>query len=186
LSTPDAGEPAQPLHLRAVEVQDIVQAGLRRADTLTRDHRVAVSLAPDLPRLSVDAASMAEVIYILLDNASKYAPPNTTLTVSAREEDDRHVRIVVSDEGPGIAPDLRERVFEKFFRVPSRESHDPNRAGIGLGLPIARRLVDAQAGRMWIEDGLNGRGTSVVAVLPTNVEIGTASEHETPLAATGS
>jgi K+-sensing histidine kinase KdpD len=170
LSTPDSGEPAQPLHLRTVDVGDIIQAGLRRADTLTRDHRVTVSIAPELPGLSVDAASMAEVIYILLDNASKYAPPATALTVAARREDDRHVRVVVSDEGPGISEDLRERVFDKFFRVPARESHDPNRTGIGLGLPIARRLVDAQAGRMWIEDGPGGRGTSVVVVLPVSLE----------------
>jgi K+-sensing histidine kinase KdpD len=170
LSTPDGGEPAQPLHLRAVDVRGIIQAGLRRAETLIRDHKVSVAIDPDLPGLSVDAASIAEVIYILLDNASKYAPPHTSLAVSARAEDERHVRIAVTDEGPGIPPALRERVFEKFFRVPAHESHDPRRTGIGLGLPIARRLVDAQAGRMWMEDGPNGRGTCVVVLLPVSVE----------------
>jgi two-component system sensor histidine kinase KdpD len=183
LSTPDAGEPAQPLHLRAVDVRDIIQAGLRRADTLTRDHRVSVDIAPDLPGLSVDAASMAEVIYIVLDNASKYAPPNTALLVSARSEDDRHVRISVADEGPGIPADLRERVFEKFFRVPARESHDPRRTGIGLGLPIAKRLVDAQAGRMWIEEGPHARGASVVVVLPASLEAAATTESVPEMAA---
>ncbi len=153
LSTPDRAEPAQPLHLRAVDVRDIIQSGLKRAETLTRDHPVVVEVAEGLSSLSVDAASIAEVMYILLDNASKYAPPGTALTISAARADERHARIRVTDEGPGIPMDLRERVFEKFFRVPERESHDPRRGGIGLGLPIARRLVDAQAGRMWIEDG---------------------------------
>ena len=101
--------------------------------------------------MSVDAASITEVIYILLDNASKYAPAGTTITVRAAREDERHVRITVSDEGPGIPEALRERVFEKFFRVPARESHDPNRGGVGLGLPIARRLIETQGGRIWIE-----------------------------------
>jgi len=170
LSTPDRSEPAQPLHLRAVAVGDIIKAGLTRAETLTRDHRVVVDVDEELPSLSVDAASIAEVIYILLDNASKYAAPGTALTISASRADERHVCIAVTDEGPGIPPDLRERVFEKFFRVPERESHDPHRGGIGLGLPIARRLVDAQAGRVWIEDGAGGRGASVKVVLPVNLE----------------
>src|SRR5262249_1094209 len=92
LSMPARNEPAQPLHLRTVAVRDIVEAGLNRAEPLTRDHRVHVSLEADLPALSVDAASMTEVIYILLDNASKYAPARTALTVSARREDERTVR----------------------------------------------------------------------------------------------
>jgi K+-sensing histidine kinase KdpD len=170
LSSPDRSEPAQPLHLRAVDVRDIVNAGLTRAETLTRDHHVVVRMGGDLPPLSVDAASIAEVIYILLDNASKYAPPGTALTISAARADERYVRIAVIDEGPGIPEDLRERVFEKFFRVPGRESHDPHRGGIGLGLPIARRLVDAQAGRIWIDDGPGGRGATVTLELPVNLE----------------
>jgi two-component system sensor histidine kinase KdpD len=170
LSTPDRSEPAQPLHLRAVDCHDVIQAGLKRAETLTRDHRVEVKLDDDLPNLSIDAASIAEVMYILLDNASKYSPPGTALTVTAGRFDERHVRIAVSDEGPGIPAELRERVFEKFFRVPDRESHDPRRGGIGLGLPIARRLVDAQAGRLWIEDAAGGRGASVVVVLPVSLD----------------
>jgi two-component system sensor histidine kinase KdpD len=170
LSTPDRSEPAQPLHLRAVEVTDIIQAGLKRAETLTRDHHVHVHVDDALPSVSVDAASIAEVIYILLDNASKYAPAGTGLTINAARDDERHVRIAVIDEGPGIPADLRERVFEKFFRVPKRESHDPRRGGIGLGLSIARRLVDAQAGRLWIDDPPAGRGTAVVLVVPVSLE----------------
>jgi len=169
LSTSDRSEPAQPVHLRAVQADDLVRAGLARAETVTRDHRVAVALADELPRVSVDEASITEVIYILLDNASKYAPAGSTITVRAGRDGDRHVRFTVIDEGPGIPADFRERVFEKFFRIPGRQSHDPRRSGIGLGLPIARRLVEAQAGWIWV-DAVDDHGTSISMTLPVAVE----------------
>ncbi len=171
LSTTDRAEPSQPLHLRAVRPEAIARAGLLRAETLTRDHRVLALIDDGLPDVSVDAAAMTEVIYILLDNASKYAPAGTAITLRAVADGDRHVRFSVSDEGPGIPPDLLERVFEKFFRVPVRESHDRRRGGVGLGLPIARRLVEAQAGRIWIEPPTSARGTTVTMSLPASMEV---------------
>jgi two-component system sensor histidine kinase KdpD len=135
----------QPLNLRAAAVGDVVRMGLTRAETLTRDYRVEVNMARTLPPLSVDAASIVEVLYILLDNASKYAPPGSAIRVSAGMMDDDFVGLAVADEGPGIPVEAREQVFEKFYRLPGLESQDPRRKGIGLGLPIARRLVEAQA-----------------------------------------
>ena len=181
LSTSDRAEPAQPLHLRAVPADDLVRAGLARAETVTRDHRVAVALDDDLPRVSVDEASITEVIYILLDNASKYAPAGSTITVRAGRDGDRHVRLTVIDEGPGIPAEHRERVFEKFFRIPGRQSHDPRRGGIGLGLPIARRLVEAQAGWIWV-DAIDDHGTSISMTLPVAVEA-SDTDRQAPAAA---
>jgi two-component system sensor histidine kinase KdpD len=166
LSNPDRTERVQPIHLREVDVEETIRSGLNRAETVTRDHRIVVSVEPGVPSISVDAASIIEVIYILLDNASKYSPAGTSIAVQAHREDERYVRVTVSDEGPGIPEALRERVFEKFFRVPARESHDPNRGGVGLGLPIARRLVDTQGGRIWIETPASRRGTVVTMILP--------------------
>lgn len=162
-------EAAQPVHLRAVAVEAIVKASLSRAETLTRDHRLTVDIADNLPRLSVDEASIIEVLYILLDNASKYAPTGSCIAVRARSDGDRHVRISVADEGPGIPKELHERVFEKFFRVPTRQPQDPRRGGAGLGLPIARRLVEAQGGWIWV-DPIDGRGTSMSMTLPVAIE----------------
>ena len=166
LSTPDRAAPMQPIHLRAIAIETILRSGLHRAETVTRDHRVVLEIEPDVPAVSVDAASITEVIYILLDNASKYAPAGTTITVRAARRDERHVQITVADEGPGIPEALRERVFEKFFRVPARESPDPRRGGIGLGLPIGRRLVEAQGGKIWIEPASH-QGTAVIMTLPS-------------------
>ena len=181
LSTSDRAEPAQPLHLRAVPAENLVRAGLARAETVTRDHRVAVALDDDLPRVSVDEASITEVIYILLDNASKYAPVGSTITVRAGRDGERHVRLTVIDEGPGIPAEQRERVFEKFFRIPGRQSHDPRRGGIGLGLPIARRLVEAQAGWIWV-DAIDDHGTSISMTLPVAVEA-SDTDRQAPVAA---
>ena len=170
LSTSDAGERSQPAHSRMVPLDTILKAGVIRAETVTRDHRVVVEKDSDLPAVSVDPAAMTEVIYILLDNASKHAPRASRITVRASRADVSNVRIAVADEGPGIPDALRERVFEKFFRVPAREPLDPRRAGAGLGLPIARRLVDAQGGRIWVEGPPSGHGTVVVVLLPAVVE----------------
>jgi len=163
------GQPdASPLpHLRATGVDEIVRAGLMRADTITRDHTVSVELDRDLPNVAVDSPSVAEAIYILVDNASKYAPPGTAIRVRATRADHGHVRLTVADQGPGIPEGMRDRVFEKFFRIPGREPADSRRGGAGLGLPIARRLVEAQGGQIWIESATAAAtGTTVVLVLP--------------------
>ena len=170
LSTSDRAEPTQPSQFRSVDVETVIRSSLARADTLTRDHRLTLDIDEGLPTLGVDPASITEAIYILVDNASKYSPAGTTISLRATLHDDRHVRISVADEGPGIPTALRERVFEKFFRVPARESHDPRRGGVGLGLPIGRRLVETQAGRIWIDTPVSGRGTAVVMTLPIALE----------------
>ncbi|MBZ5560151.1 MAG: PAS domain-containing sensor histidine kinase [Acidobacteriia bacterium] len=181
LSAADRAEPASPIHLRTVNIDDVLRAGLMRAETVTRHHHVAVAIDEGLPPLSVDAAALTEVVYILLDNASKYASTGTTITVRATAGPERQVQLSVTDEGPGIPLEFRERVFEKFFRIPARASHDPRRVGVGLGLPIARRLVEAQGGRIWIETPASGRGTAVMLTLPASLEMAEA-EHPAPVA----
>ncbi|HZR26559.1 MAG TPA: ATP-binding protein [Vicinamibacterales bacterium] len=165
LAAADGAATAQPQHLRAVDVDRLVRAAMMRADTLTRDHRIAIRLDETLPPVAVDAASITEVLYILLDNASKYSPVGTTITARAERTDDHYVRITIADQGPGVPEHLVERVFDKFFRVPNREAQDPRRGGVGLGLPIARRLVEAQGGRIWIDPSVT-QGTTVVMLLP--------------------
>ena len=153
---------------------------ITRAETITSRHRLDVTIEPGLPALSVDPAAVREVIYILLDNASKYSPVGTTIRVVARRADDRCLRLSVVDDGPGIPPELREKVFERFFRIPGREPADPRRKGGGLGLPIARRLVEAQAGSIWVEGRDGTRGTAAVMLLPIEAEALQVSTRGTP------
>jgi K+-sensing histidine kinase KdpD len=166
LTSADRPDPTQPNSFRAVPADQVVKEAVARAETVARRHRVQVSIAANLPQLAVDRSAIGEVLYTLIDNASKYSPVNTTIRIAAVAEDDRHVRLVVEDEGPGIAPELRDQVFQKFFRIPGRESVDPRRTGIGLGLPIAKRLVESQAGQIAIETPASGRGTCVVLTVP--------------------
>jgi two-component system, OmpR family, sensor histidine kinase KdpD len=168
LSSADRRDASQAPMLRHERVADIVKAAVARADNLTRDHRVTVNLREPLSLVSVDSASIIEVVYMLLDNASKYSPGGTTIRVSATAFDERYVKLIVADEGPGVPAELRERVFENFFRIPSREPTDPRRVGVGLGLPIARRLVEAQGGTIGIEMPTAGKGTAVVLKLPAS------------------
>jgi K+-sensing histidine kinase KdpD len=184
LSAADRPDPSQQSTLRRIELETIVREALTRAGTVMQRHRAQVALDQNLPPLAVDPAAVAEVLYILLDNASKYSPPGTNIRIAASCEDAHQVRLSVSDEGPGIPPELREQVFQKFFRIPGREALNPRRSGIGLGLPIARRLAESQAGRIWIEGPESGRGTQVVLTLPTGGDaMDSADAMDAPAAA---
>jgi K+-sensing histidine kinase KdpD len=184
LSVADRPDPSQQPTVRGTELEVIVREALTRAGTVMRRHRAQVSLQKDLPQLGVDPAAVAEVLYILLDNASKYSPPGTTIRIAAACDDPHQVQLSVTDEGPGIPVELREQVFQKFFRIPGREAFDPRRSGIGLGLPIARRLVESQAGRIWIDAPESGRGTRVVLTLPIGGHAAdTADAFDAPAAA---
>lgn len=181
LSAADRPEPTEAPGRASVALDEIVRDAVTRADTVLRRHRVQVAIDRDLPLIAVDRSAIAEVLYILLDNASKYSPANTTIRVSADVVDSHHVRVLVADEGPGIPPELREQVFANFFRIPGREPFDPRRTGIGLGLPIARRLAESQAGRIWMEAPASGRGTLAVVVLPIGTRADPGVESSTAL-----
>ena len=183
LSAADRPDPAQPRSLRAADLDGIIRGSVSRAGTVTRHHRLLVAIDDGLPRLQVDAAALTEAIYILLDNASKYSQPGTTIRLQARLDGPDRVRIAVADEGPGIPPEYRDKVFEKFFRIPGREPIDGRRTSVGLGLPIARRLVEAQTGDISIESPASGRGTEVVMTLPVNAEPPRAAAREMTAAA---
>lgn len=147
-------------------VDEIVMTALERAEPLTHGHKLEVTIEKDLPVVRVDAKSVAQVIYALVDNASKYSPEGTLIRVAAGKADDDMVRLIIEDEGPGVPAELRERVFDKFFRAMRDGSSGTRAPGIGMGLAIARGIVEAHGGRIRIEDAPLGRGTRVVLTLP--------------------
>ena len=144
----------------------IIMTAMKRAEPRTRLHRIELWLDDELPSVNVDEAALVEVIYVLVDNAAKYSPPGSVIKVAAKPGDDNTVRVIVEDQGPGIPAELRERVFDKFFRA-MREGDQGKPAGTGMGLTIAHGIVEAHGGHIWIEDGSEGHGAKFVVALPT-------------------
>ncbi|HOG47921.1 MAG TPA: ATP-binding protein, partial [Anaerolineae bacterium] len=101
----------------------------------------------DLPPASADPDRLERVLTNLWSNALKYSAPGTPVTVSARQEG-REVITSVADRGPGIAPEDLPGLFQRYFRTAAAEER---RKGVGLGLYITRRLVEAHDGRIWAE-----------------------------------
>jgi two-component system sensor histidine kinase KdpD len=121
---------------------EIVGTALNRAAKILANHRVELDLAAGLPMLELDAVLFEQVLFNVLDNAAKYAPPDTTIRIVGWQ-DRAAVCLQVSDEGDGIPPADLERIFDKFYRA---QKGDQVRAGTGLGLAISRGFVEALHG----------------------------------------
>ena len=150
------------VHLDKVpySLAEVVDSVLSRLAPRLHAHRVVVSIPPELPPVPLDYAAFEQVMTNLLDNAVKYSPPGSEITVSARQVGNL-AEIGVSDRGRGIAPDVQAAVFDKFYRADGT-GRVP---GSGLGLSIVKGFVEAHGGRAWISSH-PGQGTTVKFVLP--------------------
>ena len=124
------------------DISDVVGTALRRADKILSGHVVTTDLATDLPMVSIDPVLFEQVLFNLLDNASKYSPPGSAVLIRSWD-DKRAVILQVLDSGPGLPEADLERVFDSFYRV---LKVDHVRAGTGLGLSICRGFVEAMGG----------------------------------------
>ena len=123
------------------DIGEIVGSALRRASRILSRHKIALELAPDLPMLELDPVLFEQALFNLLDNAAKYAPPETTIRIQDGARGLGRLRML--DEGGGIPPDDLEHIFDKFYRA---QKNDQVRAGTGLGLAISRGFVEAMRG----------------------------------------
>jgi len=144
------------------DLNDIIRAAAKRAEKLLQRRQVRIDIDPSIPLLHVDSVLVQQVFFNLLDNACKYSPAGSTVTIWARAKEDQ-VLIEVCDQGAGIPEADREKVFDMFYRV---QAADKQTAGTGLGLAICRGIIDAHGGTINAEPGLNGAGTCVVITLP--------------------
>ena len=149
-------------HLAWAEPPDIVNAALARLHRRLEAHHIAPRLAGDLPLVRVDAVLVEQALSQIIDNAAKYSPPGSTITIAALAVD-ATVKIAVSDEGPGLTADEQTRLFERFFRGPR---HQVAVKGSGLGLWIARAFVVASGGQLEAASKGEECGTTLTVRLP--------------------
>ncbi|MBR0742019.1 sensor histidine kinase KdpD [Bradyrhizobium liaoningense] len=144
------------------DLGEIVGSALRRAAKILVAHKVELVLAADLPMLELDAVLFEQVLFNLLDNAAKYSPGDTTVSIRSRRERDQ-VILQIADEGGGIPPDELESVFDKFYRV---QKGDHVRPGTGLGLAISRGFVEAMRGTISAANRSDRSGAVITIRLP--------------------
>lgn len=125
-------------------LDEIVGTALRAMQPQLKKHRVEVHLPAELPLLQFDAVLVERVLCNLLDNATKYAPADSLITISAQVHA-HEVLVTVSDNGPGLPPGMETQVFDKFTRG-EKESAKP---GVGLGLSICQAIIQAHDGKIW-------------------------------------
>ena len=162
----DAGE--MQLRRQWCSIAEVITVALKRAEPRTRANQLEVWIEDEFPAVRIDEHAVAEVVYTLVDNAAKYSLPGTTIRVTAAPSHDATIRLSVEDQGPGIPRETRERVFEKFFRaMRDGDAGERKTSGTGMGLAIARGIVEAHGGRIWIEDADGHPGAKFVVQLPT-------------------
>jgi two-component system, OmpR family, sensor histidine kinase KdpD len=144
------------------DIGEIVGSALRRASRILSDHRVDLELAPDLPMLELDAVLFEQVLFNLLDNAAKYAPPASRILMQSWR-DVENVCLRVLDEGSGISAADLDHVFDKFYRA---QKTDHVRAGTGLGLAISRGFVEAMHGTIVAANRTDRSGAAFTISLP--------------------
>ncbi|QRY76946.1 sensor histidine kinase KdpD [Pseudomonas sp. PDNC002] len=141
---------------------DIVGSALNRLRAVVAPYRVETRVPPELPLLYVHAALIEQALVNVLENAARFSPPQGRLRVTVEQGEDE-LRFLVSDEGPGIPAAEREKIFDMFYTA---ARGDRGGQGTGLGLAICQGMVGAHGGRITVEDGIDGRGTTLVLHLP--------------------
>jgi two-component system sensor histidine kinase KdpD len=148
--------------VESISVEDVVDGTLARLRATLAPYRIRTVIRPDLPHVSADPTRLDQALTNLLDNAARFSTPGGEIVVTASRWHDV-VRIGVADQGPGIPPGDRERVFEAFYR----RDAGPGHAGSGLGLAIVRAIAVAYGGTATVEASPIG-GAAVTLELPVS------------------
>jgi two-component system, OmpR family, sensor histidine kinase KdpD len=151
------------LHLESTTINDVIAAALEETKNLLKDHRVEVHAAANLPAIRLDAARIKEVLIQLLENAAKYSPEVSPISITA-EVKNRQVVTSVADRGQGIEEFEQAMIFEKFYRGQQQRERSQ---GTGMGLSIAKAIVEAHGGSIGVTSQL-GHGSVFQFSLPVN------------------
>jgi two-component system, OmpR family, sensor histidine kinase KdpD len=156
----EAGE----LHLMKqwISISELFSNVLDRCAAVTRDHQIVVELNDESLNVWIDTRLVSEVLTNLIENAAKYSPMGSEITLSGLVRNDE-LLIGVKDQGPGIAPEESNHIFNKFYR--GKQLPRQGSEGTGMGLAIASGIVEAHGGRIWVESIL-GQGSTFCFSLP--------------------
>ncbi len=141
------------LHPEPISVLPVIQQVVEQTRPRAADRPIHLPIKPGLPLVFADRDRVAEVLTNLLDNADKYSPRGTDITIEVHA-DQTEVTLAVHDSGRGLPPGDLDRVFDKFYRADSGDAQTAY--GYGLGLYVCRQLVEVQGGRIWAENAPGG------------------------------
>ncbi len=153
---------ALPMEMREVALDVLAERVAGRFRTQTQSHEIVVTFPHDFPVIEGDAGRLEQVLNNLVSNAIKYSPAGGRIEITGRVSPEE-VIIAVSDQGVGISPDEQPHVFERFYRG-ARERHQRT-PGTGLGLYLAKAIIEAHGGRIWVESN-PGEGAVFSFALP--------------------
>lgn len=149
------------LHMAPVDISTVIELAVEQSRTVLADHPLELRVPASLPKIRVDSERIAEVLKQLLENAAKYSPPNSPITITAEQKGER-VITSVADQGYGIDDFEQSLVFDKFYRGRDQRY---SAQGTGMGLAIAKALVEAHNGSVSVTSQL-GRGSVFSFDLP--------------------
>jgi histidine kinase len=157
---------AYSLDLRPVDISSAVQTVIKRLAPQAEAKQIGLDadLVPDLPRLLADEDRLVQVLTNLTGNALQHTPENGRVIISARQSQP-DVQVSVRDTGTGIPPEHLPHIFDRFYRVDASRSRRAG-GGSGIGLTIARALVEAHGGRIWAESAGEGQGSVFSFTIP--------------------
>jgi PAS domain S-box-containing protein len=150
------------LHTEAIDIRKVVQDAVEEIKRQSSAHQFLVKLPRKLPPVYADPLRLERILYNLLENAVKYSPQGGEIRVSARPQKE-HLVIEVSDQGIGISPADQAKLFAPFQRL--EESRPDGVRGVGLGLLVCQRLVEAHGGQIWVKSE-PGHGSTFFFTLP--------------------
>ncbi len=140
--------------------------------------RLELEISEDPMPLWADATRLRQIFANLLVNASRYSPPETAISLSARTSDGL-AEVCIRDQGVGMSAETQARIFEPFFQAPQRAGEtQTSRCGLGVGLTLARSLVEMHAGSIHVESEGPGQGSQFQVVLPLQAAPQTEAVHE--------
>ncbi|MGQ9628023.1 MAG: ATP-binding protein [Anaerolineae bacterium] len=154
--------------LESFSLAEAISSAMHDLSLMARDkgHEVLINLPDDLPEICADRRKFNLVLLNLLSNAIKFTPPGGRIEIEARVEGDEVV-VSVRDNGIGIPPEEQERIFDRFYQV--GDSLTREQGGMGLGLSIAKGMVELCGGRIWVESEV-GRGSTFIFTMPRQIK----------------